>query len=888
MKKLLLCASAFALMLGSCSKDDTEVAPIEVKGKAAFSASMTIGDGVSTRTHVGDVVDGEDRYYRYYWDKGDAIGASALTNASAVIPFVVDESQLPEGEDVASVNFFPLSEDLAYFGEQPIYLAYPYDKSVHVDGSDKAPTMAMTIPATQLYRTNSFATMTAPAVGVIMPEDIKDGQIPDITMEPVASYVRFGVVGSGKLTKISLSVKNPDGNYYVLNGSAAVSLKDGGYALNLNTTTPSSASAEAANINTIDFGNGGFGLDYVEPTYLWFVVPADITFSKSTLTFTATVDGSQSVVEKTYKGDDVITRNMVLDIPVNIELGMEDKVLIENPSDFITYVHQVSLGESADPDYKDGDEFKTAILVNNLAFNSFNAGDAYAENQAKGEDADELLAAALNWYIANGSSFTSIAAGAKIEGVGDGGKTLSYMKVKGGLFADSKVTLKNVTFRSTTVDVAGMETPSFLKALPKCEAVSISAPVIANLPEGANGVYLNSVNANALPENKEMKLGFSPTVPYFANVLTVNASVDVNGDANYKTLFGSTLRFVSIKGRTAGKIISNVSPAAVEGLLKAIDVTGKSFSVLSGKGKSAVSYWTGIPATGITADDYLTAEELAWAMQQTSSPVITLTNNIDLGKDYGKVWKPAGQVITINGGGYTVSNAKVYNESTLNGTFATYSLFGNVATVSNLNVKNVEIAVDKLPEGATSAIVGGLAAQGSANDVTIDYLSISVGKDIAFLEGYNTVGGLISKPNDVSVNNSVSHLSININGNENVEYVGGMFGVAYDGVYKKDKEDLASFSENVVASWYEGATAYPLVGVWTVTNNATVDLCKNAGAALVGDLVAKAGASGQSLYITFVEDHCTTPYYANLVNGGTTATTVYINDVHNELQEPTK
>lgn len=878
MKKLLLCASAFALMLGSCSKDDTEVAPIEVKGKAAFSASMTIGDGVSTRTHVGAV----DGGYRYYWDKGDAIGASAL-GTSAVVPFIVDASKFENANDnVASVDFYPQGEDLAYFGEESIYLAYPYDKAVKVSGSQGSEVMNMTIPASQRYRANSFATMTAPAVGIINPEDIVDGQIPDITMEPVASYVRFGVVGSGKLTKISLSVKNPEDKYYVLNGSAAVSLKDGGYALKLNNTELSSVSADA-NINTIDFGNGGFDLDYVKPTYLWFVVPADITFSKSTLTFTATVDGSQSVVEKTYKGDDVITRNMVLDIPVNIELGMEDKVLIENPSDFITYVHQVSLGEGADPDYKDGDEFKTAILVNNLAFNSFNAGDAYAENQAKGEDADELLAAALNWYIANGNSFTSIAAGAKIEG--DGGKTLSYMKVKGGLFADSKVTLKNVTFRSTTVDVAGMETPSFLKALPKCEAVSISSPVIANLPEGANGVYLNSVNANALPEYKEMKLGFSSTVPYFANVLAVNASVDVNGDANYKTLFGSTLRFVSIKCHSAGKIISNVSTAAVEGLLKAIDVTGKSFSVLSGTGKRAVSYWTGIPATGITADEYLTAEELAWAMQQTSRPVITLTNNIDLSKDYGKVWKPAGQVITINGEGYTVSNAKVYNESTLNGTFATYSLFGNVATVSNLNVKSVEIAVDKLPEGATSAIVGGLAAQGSANDVTIDDLSISVGKDIAFLEGYNTVGGLISKPNGVSVGNSVSNLSININGNENVEYVGGMFGVAYDGVYRKGEVDLASFSENVVAKWADGATAYPLVGVWTVTNNITVDLCKNAGAALVGDLVAKASANGQSLYITFVEDgHCTTPYYANLVNGGTTSTTVYINNEHKPLK----
>lgn len=52
MKKLLLCASAFALMLGSCSKDDTEVTPAEVKGKVAFTASMTLGEANETRTHL--------------------------------------------------------------------------------------------------------------------------------------------------------------------------------------------------------------------------------------------------------------------------------------------------------------------------------------------------------------------------------------------------------------------------------------------------------------------------------------------------------------------------------------------------------------------------------------------------------------------------------------------------------------------------------------------------------------------------------------------------------------------------------------------------------------------------------------------------------------------
>lgn len=856
-------------MLGSCSKDDTEVTPVGGTKDVAFKATMAIGNDTRISMDVDD-----SGNVKYLWDFGDMVGAT-VKGLSVVAPFT------NVAEPGYTAEFSALNEaSVNYIGTENVYLVYPYKEGKTVDNDGN---VEMTIPATQTYRDNSFAQMVSPAVSFAEEFVVNDDNtVKEYTFKPVSSFIRVPVYGVGTIKSLTMQIKN-DNTAVKIAGSANV---------DVDSETPELVLAEGTDKITLEMGKGGLKLQYTEPKWVVFVIPANVAVKANTqFEFVAKFDDDAEstytiTIPSTYTGTSLAV-NKSVKLSVGAYFGMEDKVLIENPSDFITYVHQVSLGESADPDYKDGDEFKTAKLVNNLAFNSFNAGDAYAENQAKGEDADELLAAALNWYIANGSSFTSIAAGAKIEG--DGVKTLSYMKVKGGLFADSKVTLKNVTFRSTTVDVAGMETPSFLKALPKCEAVSISAPVIANLPEGANGVYLNSVNANALPENKEMKLGFSPTVPYFANVLTVNASVDVNGDANYRTLFGSTLRFVSIKGRTAGKIISNVSTAAVEGLLKAIDVTGKSFSVLSGTGKRAVSYWTGIPATGITDDEYLTAEELAWAMQQTSRPVITLTNNIDLSKDYGKVWKPAGQVITINGEGYTVSNAKVYNESTLNGTFATYSLFGNVATVSNLNVKNVEIAVDKLPEGATSAIVGGLAAQGSANDVTIDYLSISVGEDIAFYEGYNTVGGLISKPNDVSVNNSVSNLSININGNENVEYVGGMFGVAYDGVYTKGEVELASFSENVVTSWYEGATAYPLVGVWTVTNNATVDLCKNAGAALVGDLVAKAGASGQSLYITFVgDDHCTTPYYANLVNGGTTATTVYINDVHHELKASTK
>ena len=845
MKKLLLCASAFALMLGSCSKDDTEVAPIEVKGKAAFSASMTIGDGVSTRTHVGAVVDGEDRYYRYYWDKGDAIGASALTNASAVIPFVVDESQLPEGEDVASVNFYPLSEDLAYFGEQPIYLAYPYDKSVHVGGSDEAPTIDMTIPATQLYRTNSFATMTAPAVGVIMPEDIKDGQIPDITMEPVASYVRFGVVGSGKLTKISLSVKNPDGNYYVLNGSAAVSLKDGGYALNLNTTTPSSASAEAANINTIDFGNGGFDLDYVEPTYLWFVVPADITFSKSTLTFTATVDGSQSVVEKTYKGDDVITRNMVLDIPVNIELGMEDKVLIENNADLLEYLYTVSKGT-------DGD--KTAVLVNDINFSRYDA-----RNDINGAEGNML--AALTEYLTNGSAINSIAEGAKIDG---NGHIISNLQVSGnGIFAGQPDALKNLTLSAVTVNVPDEANPALFVGninLYDCsDGLAINRGYLKNVAEDATAALIHTAYLTTLPSKDKVTISYprvneSSVEAYYASKLNLKDNVDANGDL--KAYFNSaTPRFGAIVAGDKDVAISKVSSAYVKGLLDAIQygVGSKAISVIDSKG---TSYWTGGVASAAPANgEVKTAEQLAYYVKNGGTA--TLAANIDLQGDLqgeqGKEWvlDNGSAALNITGNGkYTISNALVKSQKVTE-PYVAYSLLGNRVNAKDIVVDGVTIDVDNV-EGSTAQLyVGGIGYQGSANGVKVSNLTIDIAEDVK-VSRYNEVGGLISAPTAASEKNAVTDLSINVNGNETVGLVGGMFAKAPE-----------SFNVNSLAYNAEAADKYAMIAAWTLSNDAVVLKC-NADVAIVGDVNFAPTDAGQIISLVF--DGCTEPYYTNLVN----------------------
>lgn len=825
MKKLLLCASAFALMLGSCSKDDTEVAPVEVKGKAAFSASMIIGDGVSSRTHVGDLVNG---VYPYYWDKGDAIGASAL-GTSAVVPFIVDASKFENANDnVASVDFYPQGEDLAYFGEESIYLAYPYDKAVKVSGSQGSEVMNMTIPASQRYRANSFATMTAPAVGIINPEDIVDGQVPDVEMKPVASYVRFGVVGSGKLTSISLTVKNSEGKYFVLNGSADVPLTDGSdYALKLNTSGPTETTAAAAHTNTIDFGKGGIDLAFNDPAYLWFVVPADVKYSNATLTFTATVDNAQSVVEKTYKGSYNAVRNGVLDIPVNIELGMEDKVLIENNADLIEYLYTVSQGT-------DGD--KTAVLVNDLNFSRYDA-----RNDMNGAEGDMLNA--LTEYLTNGSVIESIAEGAHIDG---NDHIISNLQVKGnGIFEGQPASLKNLILSGVTVNVPAEANPAlFVGAinLNDCsEGVVIKGGYLKNVAAGATAAMIQNAYYHTLPLPGKVTISY-PRVndsqgefAYFAAKLTLNESVQVDGDL--RAYFSSNYRrFGAIKATSDVKI-SGVNAAYVSKLLAAISYEGtdKAISVIDTKG---TSYWTGIAAASVKNDDVVTAEELAYYVLNGGE--VTLTNNIDL---QGKDWKAGNGTLTIHGNKKKISNAVVVADETQS-QFYTYSLLGNVVTADNLVVEGVEINVEA---GSKPCVIGGVAYQGSATNMTVSKVTINVASDVQFYQNkYNHVGGLISHATANSDGNTVSSVAIECNDNENAGPVGAMFG-----------EVSGSFNKNALSE-----SAIAMVGSWTIANTGSVVGC-NSNSAIVENVFFTPVSSGV-MSLTF--DGCSTPCCNNLVN----------------------
>ena len=834
MKKLLLCASAFALMLGSCSKDDTEVAPAEVKGKVAFTASMTLGEANETRTHLENG--------KYMWDKGDMLHASVVGGNLTTIPFILSGEPKEDG----TADFAVVEEDLDYLGEGPYYLTYPED--VKVGGSAEAPTVTMSIPATQRYRTNSFATTTAPAVAVI---DEYKGAATEVTMQPVCSYIVAKVSGFGELKSMKLEMNN--GDAYKLSGSNTVSFAKGAnqYALELGDDTQNAGT----NV-TIDFGAGAGTLSE-NKMELWFVVPANLDLAGTTLTFTptfkkgdATEDGDPVAitVSENYKGPNgtsKLARNAFAS--VSVAVTPKGSVLVSNEAELVKYLYAVSLTTTPGTEnaeyIKDG-KFKTAVIAKDLDFSKFDATEFY-------DNEDKLMSDALGAYVQNNSMIESIAEGANIEGLGDG-VTITGLAVDGSLIGANKVTLTNLT-----IDGAKVKSSSFLGYLPAFSGVTIKNAQLTG--EATVKAMFGGIDSSLLPSlsSDKVNIDFSTgNIEYLTPTLTLKGDVDAADYANY---FGDVLRVKTIAASDATSspvIYGLVAGKPVENVLAALEVNEKGalvnpISVLSGEGAEAISYWTGASAES-DGDDYLTAEELAYAVNNGGS--VTLKNNIDLQGKQGKSWTVGGTSISINVAqdpktekylDVTISNAMV-DKAVLSSDVATFSLFGNHVTVSNVKVKDVAIKASVV-EGAAGTLVGGLGYKGSANNVEVENLTIDVAKDVVMRALTPEIGGLISAPTAASENNTVTKLSINTNGNESVGATGGLFAIA-----------PAAFNGNTVA-FADGAAAMPMIGQWTVTGNHTVEGknaitgCVNLKSNIIGNLILAAEGSGQMIYIEFVD-----------------------------------
>ena len=839
-------------MLGSCSKDDTEIAPVNGDNEVIFTAGMTIGD----ETRTGIAVDPNDPGHTVYtWDFGDMVGVSVASGK--IVPFI---NLAASGS--ATANFGYAEEDADYVGEDnAAYFVYPYNEDNVVTMSGRNAQVTLSVPATQRYRNDSFAPMTAPAVAYT--DSFKKGD--GYTFKAVTSFIRVPLIGNGTLKGLKMKIDN---------GADALKIA-GSNTVIINSTTPELKAATDgwSDEISIDFGNGGLKLSLTKKQYVVFVVPAGLEIKANTkFTLTATLEGAD--VSESVQTYSVAATYPQKTLPVNIMLtigggngilfGTENQILINTTEDFLKYVYSVNQGTaSADASYVNNGKFKTAFIMDALNYNRYDAGAAYAANAAKGDAKDELLEAALQEYMTNGG-FAPIKAGANIDG---NGNTISYMTVNGnGIFAGAAASLKNVTFSNITVNVPdGQKTSAaFIGKLPSLNANSTTVSnvkfvggFLKNVAEGVVPAMVASATATTLPTAGQITITSYPHVnettvdAYYAATLTVNGDVVAN-DRDKKAYFLSTTpRFAVIKGSKAGAVISKVSAGkAVENIIAAVDPkSAQAFSVIDNRG---TSYWTGLSAAAGDGE-INTAEELAYYVKNRGTA--TLAANIDLQGVQRKEWvlDNGGAALNITGNGkYTISNALVKSQKVADA-YVAYSLLGYLVNATDIVVDGVDIVVDNV-EGSTAQLyVSGIGYKGSANGVKVKDLTIDIAEDVKVSSTYNKIGGLISAPSAASEGNTVSDISININGNETVGLVGGMFAKA-----------PATFNGNSLAYKADAADKYAMIAAWTLSNNAVVSKC-NADVAIVGDVNFAPTDAGQIISLVF-DEGCTEPYYTNLVN----------------------
>lgn len=834
-------------MLGSCSKDDTEVTPVGGTKDVAFKATMALGNDTRISMDVDD-----SGNVKYLWDFGDMVGAT-VKGLSVVAPFTNVAKSGPTAEfsalNEASVN---------YIGAENVYLVYPYKEGKTVDNDGN---VEMTIPATQTYRDNSFAQMVSPAVSFAEEFVVNDDNtVKEYTFKPVSSFIRVPVYGVGTIKSLTMQIKN-NNTAVKIAGSANV---------DVDSETPELVLADGTDKITLDMGKGGLKLQYTEPKWVVFVIPANVAVKANTqFEFVATFDDDATstytiTIPSTYTGTSLAV-NKSLKLSVGAYFGMEDKVLIENNADLLEYLYTVSKGT-------DGD--KTAVLVNDINFSRYDA-----RNDINGAEGNML--AALTEYLTNGSVINSIAKGAKIDG---NGHIISNLQVKGnGIFAVQPDALKNLTLSAVTVNVPDEANPALFVGdinLASCsDGLAIKGGYLKNVAEDATAALIHTAYLHTLPSKDQVTISYprvnesSGAYAYYASKLTLRDDVDANGDL--KAYFNrATPRFGAIVVDGQDVAIRNVSSAYVSGLLDAIQYGGgsKAISVIDSKG---TSYWTGGVASEAPANgEVKTAEQLAYYVKNGGTA--TLAANIDLQGnkqgEQGKEWVLDNGSVALNitgNGKYTISNALVKSQKVTE-PYVAYSLLGNVVNAKDIVVDGVTIDVDNV-EGSTAQLyVGGIGYQGSANGVKVSNLTIDIAEDVK-VSTYNEVGGLISAPTAASEKNAVTDLSINVNGNETVGLVGGMFAKA-----------PASFNGNVL-TWGEGATG-AMIGAWTVTDDfagdTAVENCNAGEAPIVDILTVDAANGGQTLVLEF--NNCSEKIYNEIVNPNIYTTTIKLNG---ELQE---
>lgn len=784
MKEKLLFASAAVLMLGSCAKDDAELAPAVNSGKTAFIANMPIDNVNKTRIHLEN---GE-----YSWDIGDMVGVSTV-NKSQNIPFITKSGG-------PSAVFEAVKEDLDYLGKETFYMVYPYNASTKIDGTADAPTVNMTIPAIQRYRQNSFATMTIPAVAVVENYDHDNPSSNEITFTPLAAYMRVLVNGQGTLKQFKVELEQKDGAPIKIAGSNAVSLSEENVKLSL-----AQDNTENSEEIILDFGKGGLALDYNGSAPLMFVIPTDIELHKDDkLKCSAKLEGDnewKAVGEFVLPKEYTTLKNRTFNIQSKtFTIGLEDKTLITSVDEFLRYVYAVNKFAVDDDEVSDlvwenegAKEYKTALIINNEL-------DCSTISDQLISDPSDAMYDAYVWYLReNRGNFTFPGDKTfKLEGVDPKNPvTIVDMNVKtsgNGIFENNaNASLENIIIKNAVVTVdnkdlkktdvakflADNNTASFTNV--KVEGGEIKAAAGTTFTKAA---LLGSVTASALKKNAELVGADHPV--YDGKAILVAESLDIDADVDLTNYVADAPKFGEIKGYKADSKITvkdvalDDVKASIMAIIAETDDT-KYFSVMFTEGADTpspitTSLWTGLVGNFKNQIDTAEAFAAAIAKLETEAVNVALVNNIDL---LGKKWISVdnnSEAITINGNQFTLKNVNITNytynaekkENVIDDRYAlnaahTFSVFGKEANVTSLNVEGLTIDIiggevnEDDGETLGEVSVGGLALEGAANYVNLTGATIKVADDVNLKKEDDKktyIGGIMTEKTGASANNT--------------------------------------------------------------------------------------------------------------------------------------
>ena len=202
MKKIFYFASVAAIVLSGCSKDDTEISPVD---NGALSKIVATVEGNDTRTTLQD--------YKFVWSKGDAIGVfDENANSAQNVAFTL----IPEDDGKANGTF--VSKDYELLCGKNYIAYYPY--TAGIEKPSAVTDLKLQVLPNQNYSDASVTTLSVPAVAKNF-EVSEDGEAA-ISMQSLVSYVEFKVNTIVPINKLTLKIKNADGTYLNIAGTGTI------------------------------------------------------------------------------------------------------------------------------------------------------------------------------------------------------------------------------------------------------------------------------------------------------------------------------------------------------------------------------------------------------------------------------------------------------------------------------------------------------------------------------------------------------------------------------------------------------------------------------------------------------------------------------------------